>query len=51
MEPAVSVVQKSEIDQVVEGLYSLLAVLDQHELHMPAIHVANAIECLEKPAE
>lgn len=48
MEAAVSVVRKTEIDQVVEGLHSLLAVLDQHELHMPAIHVASAIDCLER---
>ena len=51
MEQRVNVVQDSEIDRILDDLNQLLSTLDRHDLQIPAIHIAKAIESLERIAD
>lgn len=47
MEAAVSIVQENELESIIEEMNQVLAVLDDQGLQIPAVHLANAIHCLE----
>lgn len=48
MNTNVRLVQESELDGLVAELSDILSALDEIDLQVPAVHVANAIDCLKR---
>jgi len=48
MNKNVQLAQESDLDRLVTELTEILSVLDELDLQVPAVHVANAIDCLKR---
>lgn len=51
MPSSVRVVEAKPFDNLFKDLTSLLSSLDEQGLHLPAVHVATAIDALEREIE
>lgn len=44
----VQLIQESEVDRLITELSEILSALDELDLQVPAVHLANAIDCLNR---